>query len=158
MIRPTGVTLIAVLFFLGMALCGLAAIGMFVGGAFIGSIIGAAAQQRGAGAAGAGFGAMIGAIAGIFFLVIAALNGICGFGLWKMKEWARMLTIILAGIGAFFGVLGMMGGMMHFNVLLIFWRLIWLGIDVLIVWYLLQPQVKAAFAQPQGVPQVYPAR
>ena len=157
--RPSGVTAIAILFFVFMVLLVLCAIGAFVGGAFVASIIASAAQQRGAGMAGAGVGAVIGGVIGVFLLIFAALNAICGFGLWKMKEWARILTIVLCGIGACFGALGMMAGMLHFNILLMFWRLAWLALDVIIVWYLLQPQVKAAFAQAQGMPpQMYPAR
>jgi len=158
MIRPTGVTLIAVLFFLGVAFCVVAGIVFFIGGAFVGSIIGAAVQQRGAGAAGAGFGALVGAVVGVFCLIGAVIDFICGFGLWKMKEWARILTIVLCGIGAAFGALGLMAGMLHFNIFLVFWRLVWLGVEVLIIWYLLQPDVRLAFQQAQAPPQAYAAR
>ncbi|HEY3929345.1 MAG TPA: hypothetical protein VGL89_13310 [Candidatus Koribacter sp.] len=156
--RPTGVTLISVFFFV---MCGLLVVGTiaaFVGGAFIGSLFGAALQQRGAGMTGAGFGAMVGAILGVFFLIGAALNLICGIGLWKVKEWARILTIVLCGLGAALGVLGLFIGMIHFNIFMMMWRLLWLAIDVGIVWYLLQPEVKAAFARIQLPPQAYATR
>lgn len=157
--RPAGVTLISILFFVVMGVMLIAAIGSFVGGAFIGSMIAAAARQRGAGMAGAGVGAMVGAFIGIFFLVVSALNGVCGFGLWKLKEWARILTIILCGIGVALSALGFLAGMLHFHLIVMMWRLVWLAIDLGIIWYLLQPEVRAAFAPvPPMAQQAYPAR
>lgn len=157
--RPAGVTLISILFFVATGLLLIAAIGSFVGGAFIGSMIGAAARQRGAGMTGAGMGAIVGAFIGIFFLVCSALNGVCGFGLWKLKEWARILTIVLCGIGVALGALGFFAGMLHFHLFVMMWRMVWLAIDLGIIWYLLQPEVKAAFAPvPPMAQPAYPAR
>ncbi|ABF40158.1 hypothetical protein Acid345_1155 [Candidatus Koribacter versatilis Ellin345] len=148
--RPTGVTVLAILLFIGTAFCALIAVACFVGGAFIGSFIGAAAKQSGAGAAGAGIGAAIGAVVGVVFIFIGALNAVCGFGLWGLKEWGRMLTIILTGIGLVFAVLGLFVSMLHFNLITMFLTLVRMGIAVLVIWYLMQPHVKAAFAPPQA--------
>src|ERR1035437_6957019 len=113
--RPTGVTVLAILLFLGTAVLLLFGVLSFVGGAFIGSLIGASAQRAGAGAAGAGLGAAIGAFIGIFFLIGAVLNGVCGYGLWNLKEWGRMLTIVLTAIGIALAVINMAVAMMHFH-------------------------------------------
>ena len=156
MIRPTGVTVLAILAFIGTAFMVLVAIGAFVGGAFIGTMLGASAHQAGAGAAGAGFGAVIGAAIGVGFLIGAALYAACGYGLWNVKEWGRMLTIILSAIGVVFGALSLLLAMTHLHIFAMFFTLVRIGIGVLIIWYLSQPQVKAAFMPP--VPQAYPAR
>jgi uncharacterized membrane protein (DUF2068 family) len=103
--------------------------------------------------AGAGLGAAIGAAVGVVFLIIAALDAVCGYGLWNLKEWARMLTIVLTAIGLLFAVLQLFGSMLHFHIIAIFFVLIRMAIGGLIIWYLSQPQVKAAF----GVPQLSPA-
>ncbi len=154
--RPTGVTVLSILAFIGTAFMVLIAIGCFVGGAFIGTMIGASARQAGAGAAGAGFGAVIGAAIGIGFLIGAALYAACGYGLWNLKEWGRMLTIILSAIGVIFGGMSLLLSMVHFHIFGMFFTLVRIAIGILVIWYLMQPHVKAAFA-PVAV-QPYPAR
>ena len=150
--RPTGVTVLAVLMFLGTAFLLLFAVLCFVGGAFIGSIIGSAAQHSGSGVAGAGLGAAIGAAIGVVFLIFAGLDAVCGYGLWAMKEWGRMLTIVLTAISLVFAVFTLFGSMMHFHIAAVFFTLVRIGIGALIIWYLSQPQIKAAFATPQLSP------
>ena len=148
MVRPTGVTVIAVLCFLGTALCALFGLLTIVGGGFVATLIN---QQGAQGSAGvAGIMAGLGAALGVFMLIIAAVNGVIGFGLWKLKEWARIVTIILCGISALFQVLGLLGSMAHFNPIAFAWSGFWLGIDALIIWYLLKPEVKAAFQPPMA--------
>jgi len=154
MYRPTGVTVLSILSFIGAGLTGLGAIMFFVGGAFIGALIGSAAQGHGAGAAGAGFGALIGGFIGFFLLVAAVLYLLCGVGLWKLKEWGRMLTIVLSAIGVVLALLNFM----HFHMVVMFFAIFRIGIGVLIIWYLSQPHVKAAFAQSQLPPQAYATR
>jgi hypothetical protein len=155
--RPTGVTVLAILLFIGTVILILLGIGTFLGGAFIGSLIGANAGRAGAGATGAGIGAMIGAMIGVFFLIGAVLDAVCGYGLWSLKEWGRMLTIVLAGIGLVFAIITLFGSMIHFHIISVFFVLIRMAIYAVIIWYLSQPEVKAAFAR-ASVPAVYPAR
>lgn len=141
--RPTGVTIIAVLDFIGAGFCVLAGLGMMLGGGFIASMM---SQQEGG--AGAGLLGAIGAAAGVFFLVLAAVAVLLGWGLWKLKEWARIVTIVFAATGAVFALIGMFAVLGHFAAVGIVVGLIRLAINGLIIWYLLQPHVKAAF---QGV-------
>lgn len=137
--RPTGVTVIAVLDFIGAGIAVLAALGMMLGGGFVASMI---SQQQGA---GAGVLAAIGAAAGIAFLFGAAIAILLGWGLLKLKEWARIITIVLAGLGALGALFAVLT---HFFAIGMFGALCRLVINGLIIWYLLQPHVKAAF---QGV-------
>jgi hypothetical protein len=150
--RPTGVTVLAILAFLGTALLCLLAVGSFLGGAFIGTILGSAAQHSGSGMAGAGLGAAIGAAIGVVFLIMAGLDAVCGYGLWNLKEWGRMLTIVLSAIGVVFAGFSLLGSMLHFHIIAIFFTLVRIGIGVLVIWYLSQPQVKAVFSTPQLSP------
>lgn len=144
--RPTGVTVIAILDFLGAGLCILGGLGLMFGGGFIASIINQQGGQAGAGAAGilAGIGVMV----GIFCLLIAAVDIILAVGLLKLKEWARIITIVLTGIFGALGVLGLLGGFIHFNLFATVIRLCVLGIQAFIIMYLLKPEVKAAFQSP----------
>lgn len=147
--RPTGVTVIAVLNFIGAGICILAAIGMFVGGAFLATALASMAGRSGGGAAGAGVGVAIGAIAGVFCLFMALVAGVVGFGLWGLKEWGRILQIIFSAIGALLQAFGLLGSLVRFHFGGVLWNLMWLGVDAWIIFYLIQPQIKAAFAQGQ---------
>jgi hypothetical protein len=144
--RPTGVTVIAILEFLVAGFCLLLGLGMILGGGFIASII----NQQGQGNAGAasvfaGFGAVLGFV----FLVGAAINIAVGIGLLKLKGWARITTIVLAGIGAAFQLLGLLASLAHFSVGNFLYTVVILAIQGFIIWYLLKPEVKAAFQAPQ---------
>jgi len=142
--RPTGVTVIAVFDFIGAGFCVLAGLGMMLGGGFIATMLN---QQQGA---SAGVLAAIGAAAGVFFLFLAAVAILLGWGLLKLKEWARIVTIVLAAVGVLFGVMGLFAILGHFAAIGIFIALCRLAINGVILWYLLQPHVKAAFQGAQA--------
>lgn len=137
--RPTGVTVIAVLDFVGAGFCVLAGLGMMLGGGFIATMMN---QQQGA---GAGVLAAIGAAAGVLLLFCAAIAAVLGWGLLKLMNWARIVTIVFAALGAVLGLFGLFAVVAHFAPIGIFWALCRLAINGWIIWYLLQPHVKAAF-------------
>jgi hypothetical protein len=145
--RPTGVTVIAVLCFIGGAFALLGGVGMMAGGGIVASIM---SQQGQAAGPMAGIIASVGAAVGVFLLVIAAIDIVLGVSLLKLKEWARMVTIILTGIGAAFGVLGLLSLFAHFNLVAVLFRLCILAFQVWIIMYLLKPEVKAAFQGSQA--------
>ena len=143
--RPTGVTVLAVLDFIGAAFWLLMAVGGFVGATFLGAII-SQAMSRSDGAVGAGIGAAIGVVIGIFGLIFGAIAVLMGWGMWSLKEWARILQIVFAGIGACFDALALLIALAHFRILGMMWDLVWLAVNIFIIYYLIQPQVKVAFA------------
>lgn len=147
MARPVGVTILAILNFIGAAFCLLGGITMIAGGGFLATLI---SQQNQPGSAGAaGFFAGLGAFMGIFIIIIGGIGLLVGIGLLKLKEWARIVSIVFAGIGAALQLLGLLGSLSHFNIIAVVWSLFWIGINGLIIWYLLKPEVKAAFQNPQ---------
>ncbi len=150
--RPTGVTVLAVLQFIGAAFCVLAGLAFFFGGTFIGALAGSAAGGGQGGATGAGLGMLIGAVGGVMFLIFAALYGVVGWGMWTLKNWARIVSLVLAAIGAVVQIPGVFVSLLHFRIGSMLWSIIWIGVNGLIIWYLLQPQVKLAFdgQQPQS--------
>lgn len=137
--RPVGVTILAILQFLGAAFCLLGGIGMLVGG---GAIATAISRQAGA---GAGLFAALGAGLGVAFIIAAAICALLGWGLWTLKNWARIVTIILLVIDIGFSLLGLLGTLTHFSLFALIWTLFWVALYGLIIWYLLTPPVKAAF-------------
>jgi hypothetical protein len=147
MARPTGVTVIAVLFFLGAAFCLLGGIVMIAGGGFMATLIN---QQGGQGSSGAaGLFAGLGVVMGVVFLIGAAIEILLGIGLIKLKGWARMATIILTAAFAVLYLFGLLSSLAHFVLLNFVVTLAILAIQCLIIWYLLTPEVKAAFQAPQ---------
>jgi hypothetical protein len=147
--RPAGVTVIAVLFFIGAVFSILLGILAMFGGGLLATLMSQSGSQ-GAGA-GAGLFAGLGIGIGIVILVFGALYILVGWGLLKLKEWARIVTIVLAGLGVLGALFGLVGVFTHFGAIIVFWTLVRLAICGWIIWYLLQPQVKAAFAS-QGRP------
>jgi hypothetical protein len=132
--RPTGVTVIAVLDFIGAALCVIGGLLALVGASFLGAFLG---QAQGGNAAAGGFAAMLGGAIAVVFLLAGAIAAVIGWGLWGLKDWARILQIVFAGLGILFGLFGLL----HISLML----LIRLAINALIIWYLLKPEVAAAF-------------
>ncbi|HEY4677860.1 MAG TPA: hypothetical protein VIJ01_11895 [Candidatus Angelobacter sp.] len=142
--RPVGVTILAILNFIGAAFCLLGGIGMILGGGFIATML----SQQGQGSAGAaGILAGLGAAAGVFIIIMAGISALLGFGLWKLKGWARIITIVLYGISAALQLLGLLGSLAHFNAFAVIWSVFWIAVDAFVIWYLLKPEVKAAFQQ-----------
>jgi len=115
-----------------------AAFGMFLGGAILSSL----ANRPGLGMM-AGMGS---AIFGLVFLAIAAVYLVTGIGLWKLQNWARIVTLILVSVGLVFNALGLLSTLLHLHVMLFFIQCIFTAVDVWIVVYLSRPHVKQAFA------------
>ncbi len=142
--RPTGVTVIAILCFVGAVLCVLGGIGLIAGGGFLASYMN---QQSQSGAGAAGLIAGLGAAIGVVIIVFGAVYVLVGWGLWTLKEWARIVTIVLSAIGAVFQLPGLLRALLHFSIGGLVWTAFWLAVDIVIIWYLLTPQVRAAFQQ-----------
>src|SRR6478672_6612821 len=131
--RPTGVTILAILNFIGAALCLLGGIGMILGGGFIATML-----SQGQGASGAGILAGLGAAAGVVIIICGGVGALIGFGLWKLKGWARIVSIVLYGISAALQLLGLLGSLAHFNAFAVIWSVFWVAVDAFIIWYLLK--------------------
>jgi hypothetical protein len=130
---PTGVKIIAVLYYIGTVLEAIAGIGMLAGGGFMG-----AALSRNFGGVGIVGGAFF-IVAGIILLGFAVLSFFIGRGLWHGKNWARILAIIFGCLGVLSGLGSIAKGSGGSYVSLI--------INLVIVLYLwLTKEVKMAFA------------
>lgn len=136
--RPTGVTILAVLYFLGAGFVGLCGLLFIVGG----SMLSGMARSGGPGSA---LFAMGGAVVGGMFLVIAVLDLILGIGFIKLQNWARVVAIVFTAIGVLFGAFGLVGMVAHLVLFQLVYQLIVLGIEIWILVYLFKPHVKQAF-------------
>jgi hypothetical protein len=135
--RPTGVTILAVLGFIGAGMLVVAALVVLLGGAVVANL--ATAPQFGM-LAGIG-----GAIFAVAFFIGAAFYIVGGIGLWKLQNWARILVIVLCGLGVLINGLGVLTALVHLHVLNVLVRAIVAAIDGWIAIYLLKPHVKQAF-------------
>ncbi len=137
--RPAGVTLIAIYHYLAAAFVAVLGVGLFVGGKVI-SMLGGA---DGFVLPKAGF--LIGVVGGTAFLVFALIHAIAGFAVWSMKEWGRLLAIVLAVISLVFAIPGLLLSAMTMHAFFGGYRVVRVLISVLIIWYLLQPGIKTLF-------------
>jgi hypothetical protein len=139
--RPTGVTILAVLAFVGAGFLVLAALAMFLGGAMLSNMM----TARPMAGTVLGFGA---AFLGVIFLGFAALDIVVGTGLLKLQNWARIVTIVLTGLALLSSVLSIFSPLAHMHVFFFVFlvrQLIAAAIEVWILVYLFKPHVKQAF-------------
>jgi len=126
--RPTGVTVLAILAFVGGILSILAALTLLG----LGGVL-----------AGAGFGGLA-VFFGIYALVWGALALWIGWGFWQLRPSAWRWGIILMVVGAVITLvqipLGYSGGIAS--------AAISIAIDLAVIYYLTTPAVRAAFGQP----------
>jgi hypothetical protein len=138
--RPTGITVIAILGFCGAAL--LLLVGLFIS-------LGGAMFSRMAHTPIGMMAGMGGALVGVTLLVFAGLGIATGIGLLKLQNWARILTIVMAGMTLLVAALGLLDAMAHVHMIFFFGalmrRVITMAVDVWILIYLFQPDVKQAF-------------
>ncbi|MFL6390156.1 MAG: DUF2127 domain-containing protein [Terriglobales bacterium] len=86
--------------------------------------------------------AEIAAMAVLDSFVFAVLHVLAGWGLWKLKNWARVLAIILSTLAAVFELLRWLFAH-HLGVSYI----LSIGISAVIIFYLTRPSVAAVFSQ-----------
>jgi len=154
--RPVGVTLIAVLDFLGMAAQFALGLVFLLGMSFLGSIVSKnlAQNPQFSGVNVMGILAASGVVIAVGFFIFAVIAALLGWGLLKLKNWARIISIIYSSIGILFLSLGVLFSLVRFRPVNFMWDGFWLVVNAAIVWYLLQANVKAAF---EGSPRTMAA-
>jgi hypothetical protein len=122
--RPTGIAIIAIL----EILVGLLAA---AGGALIVGVASSSVLNS----YGVGMFSGIIAVIGGFAIIIGLFAIFVGWGMWTGKGWAWTLALVLYILGALFGILTLPIG------------IVGLVIDLLLIWYLYRPHVKAFFGK-----------
>jgi hypothetical protein len=79
--------------------------------------------------------------------VLAAVFAAVGVGLWRLRPWARFLTLGLTGLRLLFLLPGLLVSLVQLDGWLIGGHALMLFVCAWIVWYLFQPEVKHAFAR-----------
>jgi hypothetical protein len=139
--RPTGVTILAILAFVGAGFLVLTGLAVFLGSALLSNM---ASYPQMAALAGVG-----GVIVGIFCLGMAAFDVVIGIGLMKLQNWSRVVTLVLAFLALLSSAFGLLFSLRHIFGLFFFGfflqRLVVAAIEIWIIVYLLKPHVKQAF-------------
>lgn len=135
--RPTGVTLLAVLFIILGLVSLLWSLLVFGFGAVTG-VTGAIIGVDNVTAAGrASFWN------GVFGVAGAMIDFIVAFGLLNLRRWAWLLALIAVGINVVTGVLGLFEG----GFFAVCWGILGLIVPAIILYYLLRPDVRRAFGR-----------
>ena len=123
--RPIGVTILAALAVVTgiISLCGGLASVFSFGIGVIGSLLGISDPG--------------GLLSGVYGLAWGLTTIFFGYGLWNLKPWARMGTILLQGINLFYALIALFTppGVPWFSAIL----------AVVILWYLTRPSIRASF-------------
>lgn len=134
--RPTGVTIIAVLFFIGGALAILS--GLYILAVPLPWIPVLTSYQI---------------VIGIAAIIAGGLDIAAGWGLWTLQNWGRITAIVLLGLSAVGNLFSGVGLLMGINVggypLSLpgpgIASLLFAGIGAWLIWYLLNPETTAVF-------------
>ncbi len=137
--RPTGVTLIAIYHFLGAAIAAVFAVILMAGGKIISMLGGPELGML------PKTGYLIGMVGGGVLLAAAALFAIAGYGLWKMHNWGRIMSIVLAVLSILIAIPGLLLTAFAPHLLFGGFRLARVGISIAVLWYLMLAETKAVF-------------
>ncbi len=100
---PTGVKIISILYYISAVLGVLLTIFLFAGIAFLSTLFPFLTAIS-----AWGYGLVI--FSAILALGFSALSFFIARGLWKLKNWARMLAIVFAGLGVLGGLYSLFSG------------------------------------------------
>lgn len=140
--RPTGIILIALYHLVSALFLVFLAVSLAIGGSVLGAIFGAGHDSA---AGGLGIGLVIGMVGAAFFVFFALIAAAAGYGIWSLREWGRILSIGLAAIALLISLPGLLFMGLHFGLLFGGFRVFRIAISVLIIWYLMQPQIRGLF-------------
>lgn len=137
---PTGVKVIAILFYIGAALSIISGLLSLFGASLFGSVFG---NMSGLGMIGAGFLFIM----ALFYIGIGILYIFIGRGLWMLKQWARITAIVLAVLGLLFAIIRLMVTLIANSIMGLILVLIEIILYSFIAGYLLfSNEVKKAFS------------
>ncbi|MBS7636650.1 hypothetical protein KEJ37_04875 [Candidatus Bathyarchaeota archaeon] len=137
--RPFGVTVLAILEIIGALFSLGAGALMLMAAGFIGAMMG---EMPGVPGFGGFIAGMLIAI-GVIMVILGLISLFIAYGLWTGKGWAWTLCLVFSIIGLILGILSLPSGIIS------------LIINILILYYLTRPHVKAFFGKgqpPEGPP------
>jgi hypothetical protein len=139
--RPLGVTILAVLSFIGAAFEAVLFILAIAAPGTLRSLILALSPQ------GSGPDKLLdlGSLLPAYFGAIAIVIGLLGYGMWTLRNWARLITIVIAALSLVGTIVSLVqiGSELDSSTILL--GLVRVGVCVLILWYLTRPGIRSTF-------------
>lgn len=87
----------------------------------------------------------MGRVAGLLFIFYGVLKAVSGFGLLKLRNWARWLTIALAGAAVLLSLPGFVSALLSRQPGSLALNLLFAAGYGVIIWYLFRRDIKRAF-------------
>lgn len=139
--RPLGVTILAILNFLGAATESMLLLLAVSAPDTLRSLLAGLSPQ------GSGPDALLNMGTGLalYFVAIIALMLVLGYGLWTLRNWARIITIIITAISLLGTLIGFVQIGAEIGLSAVLLGLLRVGLCILILWYLFKPNVREAF-------------
>jgi hypothetical protein len=138
--RPVGVVLIALYHLLAGLFLVVLGLATLLGRSLFGSAIGGVDRSS---FGGMQLGAVIGMLGAALFFVMALVALSAAYGMWKMRDWGRVLSLGLAILYVLFTL----PAILLLHALLGAYQIVRIAVCIAIIWYLLQPRIKALFRQ-----------
>ncbi len=144
--RPLGVSAMAVLYFISVATYGVLAILSAVSPDKIRALLTMATTGGQPGPAPLlGLGAFL----PVYFLAMALVSYFLGRGMWRLKLWAWIVTLILCGVSLAVGGIELLRSMHGMDAMARATAWLRIGFTALVIWYLGLRRVREAFRRRQ---------
>lgn len=141
--RPWGVSLLAILFFVGVASYTMLTLLTIAAPETLRSVLIGLSPQG----SGPELLLSMGGLLTIYFTIMAIVAGLIGYGLWTLRNWARWLVIVITALSLLAAIAGIVQALNNINpstLLLGFFRI---GLSTLVLWYLWAANVRVAFGR-----------
>lgn len=84
----------------------------------------------------------------LYFAIMAVVVTFLGYGMWTLRNWARVVTIMITAVSLVYAVVSLAQIASHINPSTLVLSLVRIGLCLLVLWYLWRPDVRAAFRKP----------
>jgi hypothetical protein len=139
--RPWGVSLMAVLYFIGAGFyVVLLSMALAVPTALHALLNGLSPQGS-----GPAILLNLGRVLAIYFTIMIVVAGLLGYGMWALKNWSRLITAFITAVSLIVGIVFFVRIASGVNPSTLLLELFRVGLCVLVLWYLWRPNVRAAF-------------
>lgn len=135
--RPFGVTVVAILMWIGAGLLAVGSLAFFT--------LGASAVTAGPGGPMSQLFLELGTVGAGIFLALAVVYASLAIFMWRLVYWARFAATVFIAVGLLFAVIGILVSLPHPDIMVLSWQLFVIAVDACILWYVARPHVKDAF-------------
>jgi len=139
--RPMGVTILACISFLGVAFYCVLALLAAVDRTTLRGLL----EGMSGGGTGPAPLMRLGGILPLYFAVMAVITATLGWGLWKLKNWVRLIVLVIIGLSVIGGAIEVFRAWPRSTMAGLVMGLLRVAVAILIFSYLCSASVRAAF-------------